>query len=270
MPFAYATIKSAKSAAFLYSKKYKVYRINEGGQKVEIPGLMIEGRTSPLTYQSLNFQVGGHEYFGAYNTLNGELVYEPNWNEILEQAKNIDNLTTSLAPSSYREIINNHTWLSIYKPTVYERQTWNWETNTIETVKSENLFACRHCGVILEKEQIEIDHQRSKTAGVKTVIPEHNRWGATLKLFRYSNLTAGGAMGFKANKLNLGGMSNSSLEKYQLNDNGIFIFSLFLGTKTDIEIQREAETAIPNLRPLCGGCNKRDGEPSTGLPWNKQ
>ncbi|MFU6377435.1 hypothetical protein ACM792_19835 [Metapseudomonas otitidis] len=266
---ALVTIRQNKNASFYFARTHKPHHINESGQKTEIPALNIKGETSPITHQSPDFKIGGIQYFGAYEKQSGNFVYIPDWNEIERQANIIDNLTTALARSNYREIIDNPTWQSIYKPTITSRQKWNWQTNSVETLNSNDLYACRHCGIILERDQIEIDHQRSKTIG-KEQLPETNLWGATLKLFRYAGLTIDGATGYKAQKLGLPGLSNSLSNKYQLNENGIFIFSLLLSSKSDIEIQNAAETSIPNLRPLCGGCNKRDGEPHTGLPWNKK
>ncbi|WP_227104094.1 hypothetical protein [Chromobacterium rhizoryzae] len=262
------TINQNKYASCNFAKAHKIYYISENGQKTEIPSLTIKTVTSPITHQSFGFQVGGIQHFGAYEQQSGKSVSIPDWNELQRQAGILDSLTTTLSRSNYRNIIDLPAWQQIYKPTITSRQRWNWQTNSVETVNSNDLYACRHCGVILEKEQIEIDHQRSKTIG-KDQLPEKNLWGATLKLFRYAGLTNDGATGYKAKKFGLLGLSNSALDKYQLNENGIFIFSLLLSSKSDFEIQSAAETAIPNLRPLCGGCNKRDGEPHSGLPWNK-
>ncbi|MGE8360131.1 hypothetical protein [Pseudomonas sp.] len=265
---ALSTINQAKTISNFFAKEHKVYYINESGQKTEIPSLVIKTVTSPIVHQEPNFQVGGIQYFGAYERQNGKSVTVPDWDELIRQATILDSLITPLPRSSYRQIMDVPAWQQIYKPAITTRQKWNWLTNSIETVDSNNLYACRHCGVILEKEQIEIDHQRSKTIG-KDLMPEPHLWGATLKLFRYAGLTNDGAVGFKAQKLGYNGTLNSPLGKYQLNNSGAFIFSLLVSSKSDIEIQNAAETSIPNLRPLCGGCNKRDGEPHTGLPWNK-
>jgi 5-methylcytosine-specific restriction endonuclease McrA len=267
---ALTTINQQKSASVHFSREHRVYYINESGQKTEVPAVVIKTVTSPIVQQGFGFQqVGGIQYFGAYERQNGRSAFVPDWTELQRQATILDSLITPLPRSSYRNIMDLPAWQQIYKPAVTTRQKWNWQTNSVETVDSTNLYACRHCGVILDKEQIEIDHQRSKTIG-KDTMPEANLWGATLKLFRYAGLTTDSATGYKAQKLGYSGASSSALGKYQLNDSGIFIFSLLVNSKSDIDIQNSAETSIPNLRPLCGGCNKRDGEPHTGLPWNKK
>ncbi|UTH75151.1 hypothetical protein [Chromobacterium sp. IIBBL 290-4] len=239
-------------------------------QKAPYPAYTIEnGIKKPLNNYHITGRTEKTYIYPRISDKNDEIKFhEPEIVEFQKKINTIDTLITNNPIHNYRDIVKNKTWLEIYKPKINTMETFNWETGLIENRNYNDIFACRKCGTILRLEQIEIDHQRTRTAGIKHDIPEKNLWGATLKLFRYAGLTGGGATGFKAKSLNLNVAMLNAQNKYTLNLDGILIFSLILAHHNDHSIQNIAETAIPNLRPLCGSCNKKSGEPHTKLPWN--
>jgi hypothetical protein len=174
-------------------------------------------------------------------------------------------LDTSFNPSSYRQVIDNPDFRTIYS--VKRRSFEHMHSNGRIFPHMLESAPCRTCGILLPIDNLQVDHQRPQSGGTTEAIA---------KVFRACGLTAEGPQGpkgqqFLANagaarvftKVNSTPYEGESTEdRYSLNSVGAFIYSFWIKAyqNTDVLAEKCLHNML-NLRLLCSACNTSRGNP---------
>lgn len=164
----------------------------------------------------------------------------------------------SFAPSTYRKVKNDPTWINLYDIGGADLPYWEKPNkNTDGAVTQKHLMsacACKRCGIILPFEAATVDHQRPQSGGG----PE-----AMFKILRALNLSDTGPKGRKgitfptravalkkANGLPMWG---------DLTFEGISIFSAIMLSGAETDFGNLCLHHFLNLQPMCFRCNSHKG-----------
>lgn len=178
---------------------------------------------------------------------------------------------TAFATTQYGNVIHGYLFRLLYG--VEHRHLTYYIGGVLGTQLVESA-PCMICGLVLPLDNLTVDHQSPQTGG---------EYEAVARTFRAFGLTKEGPKGPKGQMIRAhltaqnpgavmptqappkpgrqGNAGGSLDDRYTLNDNGAILYSFAFDAGHIEQLKQKCMHGLMNLRPACGNCNSKRGNP---------